>query len=40
MKLVWDSSTNNQDCDRYVKAGTESEEAKFNFYEADLEPAF
>ncbi len=43
-KLVWDSSTNNEGCDQYVKAayddGSESEEAKFNFCEADLELEF
>ena len=43
-KLVWDSSTNNEGCDQYVKAAyaddTESEEAKFNFCEADLELEF
>jgi hypothetical protein len=44
MTLVWDSSTNNEGCDQYVKAayadGTESEEAKFNFCEANLELEF
>lgn len=43
-KLVWDSSTNSEGCDQYVKAayadGTESEEAKFNFCEANLELEF
>ncbi|MGR9013247.1 MAG: hypothetical protein ACU83U_06355 [Gammaproteobacteria bacterium] len=44
MTLVWDSSTNNEDCYQYVKAayadGSESEEAKFNFCEANLELEF
>ncbi|MGZ5006404.1 MAG: hypothetical protein ACXWE9_01380 [Methylobacter sp.] len=44
MTLVWDQSTNNEGCDQYVKAayadGTESEEAKFNFCEANLELEF
>ncbi len=44
MTLVWDSSTNNESCDQYVKAayadGSESEEAKFNFCEANLELEF
>lgn len=44
MTLVWDSSTNNEGCDQYVKAayadGTESEDAKFNFCEANLELEF
>jgi len=44
MTLVWDSSTNNEGCDQYVKAayadGSESEEAKFNFCEANLELEF
>jgi len=43
-KLVWDSSSNDEGCDQYVKAayadGSESEEAKFNFCEADLELEF
>jgi hypothetical protein len=42
--LVWDSSTNNEGCNQYVKAayadGSESEEAKFNFCEANLELEF
>lgn len=42
--MVWDLSTNNEGCDQYVKAeyadGTESEEAKFNFCEANLELEF
>jgi hypothetical protein len=42
--LVWDSSTNSQGCDQYVKAayadGSESEEAKFNFCEVNLELEF
>lgn len=44
MTLVWDSSTNNEGCDQYGKAayadGTESEDAKFNFCEANLELEF
>lgn len=44
MTLVWDSSSNNEGCNQYVKAayadGSESEEAKFNFCEADLELDF
>lgn len=44
MTLVWDSSTNNEGCNQYVKAayadGSESEEAKFNFCEANLELEF
>lgn len=44
MMLVWDSSTNNEGCNQYVKAayadGSESEEAKFNFCEANLELEF
>jgi len=44
MRLVWDQSTNNEGCDQYVKAayadGTESEEAKFNFCEANLDLEF
>lgn len=42
--LTWDSSTNDEGCDQYVKAayadGSESEKAKFNFCEADLELEF
>jgi hypothetical protein len=44
MMLVWDASTNNEGCYQYVKAayadGSESEEAKFNFCEANLELEF
>jgi hypothetical protein len=44
MVLVWDSSTNSEGCDQYVKAvyadGSESEPAKFNFCEANLELEF
>ncbi|MDD1610709.1 MAG: hypothetical protein LUO95_08960 [Methylococcaceae bacterium] len=42
--LVWDSSTNNEDCKQYVKAvfadGEEGEPAIFNFCEKDLELEF
>ncbi len=42
--LTWDSSTDDEGCDQYVKAvyadGSESEEARFNFCEADLELEF
>jgi len=44
MTLVWDTSTNNQDCKQYVKAvwidDSESESAIFNFCEKDLELVF
>ncbi len=44
MMLVWDLSTNNEGCNQYVKAayadGSESDEAKFNFCEANLELEF
>ncbi|HEY8157182.1 MAG TPA: hypothetical protein VIF10_00630 [Methylobacter sp.] len=44
LMLVWDSSTNNEGCNQYVKAayadGSESEEAKFDFCEANLELEF
>ncbi len=44
MTLVWDESTNNEGCNQYVKAayadGSESEDAKFNFCEANLELEF
>jgi hypothetical protein len=44
MTLVWDASTNNEGCNQFVKAGyadgSESEEAKFNFCEANLELEF
>jgi hypothetical protein len=40
MKLVWDKSTDNQECKQWMKAlysdGSESEPAKFDFCEADL----
>jgi hypothetical protein len=42
--LVWDKSTNNQACVQYFKAvyddGSESEPAKFNFCEDELELVF
>ena len=42
--LVWDKSTNNEECEQWVKAefadGSESEPAKFDFCEADLELEF
>ena len=42
--LVWDKSTNNESCKQYVKAvyadGSESEPAKFDFCEEDLEIEF
>ncbi len=42
--LVWDKSTNNQACVQYFKAvyadGTESEPAKFDFCEDELELVF
>ncbi len=38
--LVWDASTNNENCDQYVKAvfddGSESEPSKFDFCEKGL----
>jgi hypothetical protein len=44
LMLVWDSSTNNEGCNQYVKAayadGSESEAAKFDFCEANLELEF
>jgi hypothetical protein len=42
--LVWDKSTNNQNCVQYFKAvyedGSESEPAKFDFCEEELELVF
>lgn len=42
--LVWDQSTNDQDCHQYVKAvfgdDSESEAAEFNFCENNLELEF
>ncbi|HEX8313125.1 MAG TPA: hypothetical protein VF614_17500 [Chthoniobacteraceae bacterium] len=42
--LVWDKSTNNEECKQWVKAvyadGEESEPAKFDFCEEDLEMEF
>lgn len=42
--LTWAQSTNNEQCKQYVKAvfddGSESEPAKFNFCEDDLELEF
>jgi hypothetical protein len=44
MNLVWAQSTNNEECEQWVKAefadGEESEPAKFDFCEADLELEF
>ena len=44
MTLIWDASTNSQDCKQYVKAiwidDSESESAIFNFCEKDLELVF
>ena len=41
MTLAWDKSTDNQECKQWMKAvyadGSESEPAKFDFCEADLE---
>ena len=40
VKLVWDSSTNGEDCEQYVKAvyadGEESEPAVFDFCESEV----
>lgn len=40
VELVWDSSTNSESCEQYVKAvfadGSESEAAMFDFCEEDL----
>jgi hypothetical protein len=42
--LAWDKSTNNEECSQWVKAlfadGEESEPAKFDFCESDLELEF
>lgn len=42
--LVWDKSTNNEDCNQYVKAvfedGSESEPAQFDFCESNLDLEF
>jgi hypothetical protein len=42
--LVWDKSTNNEECKQWVKAvyadGEESEPAQFDFCEEDLEIEF
>ena len=42
--LVWDKSTDNEECKQFVKAvysdGSESEPAKFDFCEEDLEIEF
>jgi hypothetical protein len=42
--LTWDQSTNNEKCKQWVKAvyddGSESEPAKFDFCEDDLELEF
>lgn len=44
VKLVWDKSTNKEGCKQWVKAvyadGEESEPAKFDFCEEDLEIEF
>ncbi len=44
VKLVWDSSTNDESCDQYLKAvfadGSESKPAKFDFCEKNLEVEF
>jgi hypothetical protein len=43
-KLVWDKSTNNQECEQWVKAvfadGSETKPAKFDFCEKRLEIEF
>ncbi|MFH1138876.1 MAG: hypothetical protein V1816_22590 [Pseudomonadota bacterium] len=40
VELVWDESTNNEECEQFFKAvfkdGSESEPVKFNFCEEDL----
>lgn len=40
VELVWDSSTNGESCEQYVKAvyadGSESEPATFDFCESDI----
>ena len=42
--LVWDSSTDGESCEQFVKAiysdGSESEPAKFDFCEADVDLEF
>lgn len=44
VKLVWDSSTDNEECEQYVKAvfadGSEARPAKFDFCERNLEIEF
>ena len=44
MTLVWDKSTNNEECKQYVKAvyadGTESEPAIFDFCDSDVDLEF
>jgi hypothetical protein len=44
MKLIWDESTNDEDCKQYVKAvwsdGSESESAIFDFCQKNLEIVF
>ena len=44
VELVWDESTNNEDCNQLVKAvfadGSESEPAEFNFCEKGLDLEF
>jgi len=44
MKLMWDASTNSQDCKQHVKAvwsdGSEAESAIFDFCEKGLELVF
>lgn len=43
-KLVWDKSTNNQDCEQWVKAvfadGSEAKPSAFDFCEKNLEIEF
>ena len=44
VSLVWDKSTNDQNCNQHVKAvfddGSESESAEFDFCEKDLDLEF
>ena len=44
MTLVWDESTNDEECEQWFKAvyadGVESKPAKFNFCESDLDLVF
>jgi hypothetical protein len=44
VKLVWDSSTNSESCQQYVKAvyadGSQAKPTKFDFCENDLEIEF